>query len=109
MGSKAFSVRDLRQRSGELLRNAEEGHMALITKHGRPAILAIPFDDQLLELGVHRTLALKLFAERQLTLVQAAKAAGMVVEDFMDLLGQTGATTVDYSPAELDGELRTAL
>ena len=109
MGSKAFSVRDLRQRSGELLRNAEEGHLALITKHGRPAILAIPFDDQLLELGIHRALALKLFAERQLTLVQAAKAAGMVAEDFMDLLGQTGATTVDYSPAELDDELRAAL
>ena len=36
----------------------------MITKHGRPAILAIPFDDLLLELGVHRTLALKLFAER---------------------------------------------
>ena len=109
MTSKAFSVRDLRQRSGELLRNAEEGHMALITKHGRPAILAIPFDDQLLELGVHRTLALKLFAERQLTLVQAAKAAGMVAEDFMDLLGRIGATTVDYSPAELDDELHVAL
>jgi antitoxin (DNA-binding transcriptional repressor) of toxin-antitoxin stability system len=35
-----FSVRDLRTRSGDLLRDAELGQLALITKHGRPAILA---------------------------------------------------------------------
>ncbi len=40
-----FSARDLRQRSGELLKDAENGQLALITKHGRPAILAVPFDD----------------------------------------------------------------
>lgn len=39
-----FSVRDLRIRSGDLLRDAEEGRLAVITKHGRPAILALPFD-----------------------------------------------------------------
>jgi hypothetical protein len=32
-----FTVRDLRQRSGDLLRDAEQGRLALITKHGRPA------------------------------------------------------------------------
>ena len=47
-----FSATDLRQRSGELLRSAERGRLSVITKHGRPAILAIPFDDRLLSLGV---------------------------------------------------------
>ena len=46
-----FSARDLRQRSGELLREAEEGRLSLITKHGRPAILALPFDERLLQHG----------------------------------------------------------
>ena len=49
-----FTVRDLRQRSGELLRHAESGTLALINRHGRPALLAIPFDQYLLEHGVHR-------------------------------------------------------
>lgn len=40
-----FTVRDLRQRSGELLQHAESGTLAVITKHGRPALLAIPFDN----------------------------------------------------------------
>ena len=32
-----FIVRDLRQRSGKFLKDAENGRLALITKHGRPA------------------------------------------------------------------------
>ena len=40
-------------RSGDLLWDAELGQVALIAKSGRPAILAVPFDRQLLELGVH--------------------------------------------------------
>ena len=104
----SFSVRDLRQRSGELLRNAEDGRIAIVTKHGRPTILAIPFDDRLLDVGVHRALALQLFEERHLTLAQAAKVADLGVEDFMDLLGQAGVAAVDYQPSELDEERRAA-
>ena len=103
-----FSVRDLRQRSGELLRDAENGHIALITKHGRPAIIAVPFDTRLLDLGVHRALALHLFENRHLTLVQAAKLAAVTAEEFVDLLGKTGVPAVDYSPEELDDEISSA-
>ena len=103
-----FSVRDLRQRSGDLLKDAENGHVALITKHGRPAILAVPFDTRLLDLGVHRTLALHLFEHGHVTLAQAAKLAALSVEEFVELLSQAGVPAVDYSPDEIDEELRAA-
>ena len=103
-----FSVRDLRQRSGELLKDAEDGRLALITKHGRPAILAVPFDERLLDLGVHRALALHLFEKRQLSLVQAAKVAAVSAEEFVILLGEAGIAAVDYPPEELDEEVDTA-
>ena len=103
-----FSVRDLRQRSGELLKDAENGQLALITKHGRPAILAVPFDERLLDLGVHRALALHLFEIGQLTLVQAAKLATITAEEFVVLLGEAGIPAVDYPPQELDDEVNTA-
>ncbi len=61
-----FTVRDLRNRTGDLMRDAEEGKLSIITKHGRPAILAVPFDDRLLSFGVHRALAIRLFAAEQL-------------------------------------------
>lgn len=103
-----FSVRDLRQRSGKLLRDAENGRLALIAKRGRPAILAVPFDERLLELGLHRTLALGLFEKRQLTLVQAARLAGLGAEDFVVLLGEAGIPAADYPTGELDEELDAA-
>lgn len=103
-----FSARDLRQRAGELLKDAEEGHLALITKHGRPSILAVPFDGRLLDLGVHRTLALHLFEERHLTLARAAKLAAMTPEEFVALLGEAGVAAADYSPEELDQEISAA-
>ncbi len=103
-----FSVRDLRQRSGKLLKDAENGRLALITKHGRPAILAVPFDERLLELGLHRTLALRLFEKRHLTLVHAARLAGLSAEEFVVLLGEAGIPVADYPAEELDEEVSTA-
>lgn len=103
-----FTVRDLRNRSGDLLRDAESGRLAIITKHGRPAILAVPFDDRLLEQGVARSLAISLFESGQITLAQSAKIAGLPLEELIELLGKLGIPAVDYPPEELAGELVAA-
>ncbi len=100
-----FSVRDLRVRSGELLRDAEKGQLAIITKHGRPAILALPFDERLLQHGVARALALHLFEAGGITLARAAKLAEMSVEEFVELIGEAGIDAVSYPPEELDAEV----
>ena len=104
-----FSARDLRNKSGELLRDAEAGQISLITKHGKPAILAIPFDDRLIKQGVHRAMALHLFESHQLTLAQCAKLAGLSLEAFIELLGELGLPAVDYPPEELEEEMAVAL
>jgi prevent-host-death family protein len=103
-----FTVRDLRQRSGDLLRDAEQGKLSVITKHGRPAILAVPFDERLLSHGIHRTLALHLFEAGQLTMAQTAKLAGLPLEGFIELLGQVGIDAVTYPPEDLEDEIKAA-
>ena len=107
-GVNVFSVRDLRQHSGKLIKDAEQGQLSLITKHGRPTILAVPFDEKLLHLGLQHALALRLFEQQHLTLSQAAKLAAVSMEDFMALAGAAGVVVVDYPPEELDEELATA-
>ncbi len=103
-----FTVRDLRLRTGDLLRDAEAGKLSIITKHGRPTILAIPFGERLLALGIHRAMALDLYASGQATLAQAAKLADLSVETFIELLGQTGVPAVSYPSEELVEELEIA-
>jgi prevent-host-death family protein len=103
-----FTVRDLRLRTGDLLRNAEEGKLSIITKHGRPAILAIPFGERLLAHGIHRAMALDLYEAGHATLAQAAKLADLSVESFIELLGKAGVPAVSYAPEDLAEELENA-
>ena len=103
-----FTARDLRNLSGKLLKDAEAGQISLITKHGKPAILAVPFDRRLLETGVHRAMALHLFESRQLTMAQAAKIAKLSLEQFIGLLGEMNIPAVDYAPADLAEEFKAA-
>lgn len=102
-----FSARDLRNRAGGLLKDAEDGKISVITKHGRPAILAIPFDSLLLELGANRHLAVRLYAQRLLTLAQAAKLASLPIEQFLDVLGVSGVNVVDYPAKEVGADLES--
>ena len=103
-----FTVRELRLRSGELIREAEVGNISLITKHGRPTVLAIPFDERLLNQGVHRAMALHLFEKKQLTIAQAAKVAGLSLEEFLELLNDANIPAVDYPTADLEDDLAIA-
>jgi prevent-host-death family protein len=103
-----FTVRDLRNRPGDLMRRAEAGKVSIVTKHGRPAILAIPFDNRLLSFGVHRALAIRLFVADLLTLAQAARMAELPVELFLATLGQASVPAVRHDPEELAGEAEIA-
>ena len=58
-----FTVRDLREHTGQLIHGAEEGKLSLITKHGRPVFIAVPFSEDLLKLGLKQALAIKLPGE----------------------------------------------
>jgi len=102
---ESFSIRDLRERTGDLVRNAEEGKLAVVAKHGRPLFVAVPLDEDLLRAGVGVALAIQLFREGTLSLGKAAKLAGLTYEDMVDQLARMGLPVVDYAPAELDREI----
>jgi prevent-host-death family protein len=102
---ETFSIRDLRERTGELVREAEAGHLSLIAKHGRPLFVAVPMDENLLKEGVAIALAIQLFAQKTVSLGKAARLARLSVEDFIARLGAAGVPAVDYPPEEVDEEL----
>jgi len=45
---QTFTIRDLRDRTSELVRDAEAGKLSIVTKHGQPVFIAVPFDESLL-------------------------------------------------------------
>jgi prevent-host-death family protein len=104
-----FSARELRNNTGQLIKDAENGRLSIITKHGQPMILAVPFNSQLLNLGVNKSLALHLFEKKIVTLSQAAKISGLSIDEFLDILKGTDIDVVDYPENEVDTDLENIL
>ena len=102
---QTFTIRELRERSGDLSREAEEGRLALVTRHGQPLFVSVPFTDELLEAGVHTALAVSLFKSGEMPPARAAKLARMSLSQFLAHLSAQGIAVVDYEPAELEQEL----
>jgi prevent-host-death family protein len=102
---QTFTIRDLRDRTGELVREAEAGKLSVVTNHGQPVFVAVPFDEVLLKEGVSVALAVKLFDEEVVSLGRAAKLAGMSVPDFMDHLAELRIPVARPRPGELEQEL----
>ncbi|MDT8321810.1 MAG: type II toxin-antitoxin system prevent-host-death family antitoxin [Xanthomonadales bacterium] len=100
-----FTVRDLRERTGELIRDAECGKLSVITKHGRPVFVAVPFDELLIREGIGLALAVRLFQQAEISLGKAARLAGMERKQFMAELSGRGIPVTELSEGELKDEL----
>lgn len=101
-----FTVRDLRERTGELIRDAESGELSVITKHGKPVFVALPFDETLIKSGVILSLAIKLYRDEVISLERAAKLSGLGIAQFTQELTKQNIPVVRYSKDELDDELK---
>lgn len=100
-----FTVRDLRERTSELIRRAESGGLSVVTKHGKPVFIAVPFDETLLREDVWMALVIKLFDEECISLSRAAKLAGLSVSEMVDMLGWHGVAVIRPTEDELEREL----
>lgn len=102
---ETFTIRDLRERTGELVRGAKAGQLSLVTKHGVEVFVAMPFDEELLRSGVRVALAVKLFDDEVISLGKATKLAGVPYIEFVNHLGALKIPITRYAEDELEKEL----
>ncbi|MBU2713538.1 UPF0175 family protein [Zooshikella harenae] len=103
---KTIGIRRLRENPGLLTQWSQEGEYTLITNRSEPVSLSIPFNQALLDQGVQTNIAIKLFEDKVLTLVQAAKLARLSVETFLGKLSALNIPVVDLDETELDEDLK---
>lgn len=101
-----FSVRDLREHTGEIIHSAEAGHLAIVTKHSKPVFIAVPFNDVLIENGIHIAIAIEMYRERIISLGKAAKIAKCSIEEMIEKMAAFDIVVVDYDQKELEDELK---
>ena len=104
-----FNVRDLKERPSALVREAEKGHISLVTKHGHPVFITVPFSEDMLQMGLNKSLAISLLKAQHATLRQAAKLAHLSLEEMMTFASFSGVDLVDYASEELEQELKDEL
>ena len=92
---EAFAVRDLREHTGELVRNAESGAYSVVSKHGKPLFVALPFTDDLLKSGVNVALADKLVLQGELSVAAGAKLAKLPYAWYLQHLSLLGYSLLD--------------
>ncbi len=102
---ETYTVSDLRNRTDDLIRAAEAGKLSVITKHGRPVLVAVPFDELMLTEGAGVAIAIHLFDEERISLSRAARMAGRSVGEMIDLLGSYGIPVIRSTAEELKQEL----
>ena len=103
---QTFSIRELAEHAGDLGREVKAGHLSLITEQGKPLCVSVPFDEQMLQAGVHVAMAVNLFKSGDLTPGRAAVLAGMGYVEFLEYVSALGIPVVDYDPEELEHELK---
>ncbi len=104
MTIKTYSARELR--NSHFLK---DDSISVITSHGKPVKVAIPFDERMFGEGISRSLALNLVENHIITQVQGAKMAEMSLEPFLKLMAKFGIPAADMDAHELADDLKAFL
>lgn len=91
----------------ELRENAflNDNALSIITVHGVPVKVAIPFDDRMLKEGLTRAFALHLVENHLITPAKGAKMVNLSLASFLELMAQYKIPAALYSKGELKNEL----
>jgi len=100
-----FGIRELREKIGDYAHEAQAGAISVISRNGTPLTVNIPFDDMLIDLGAHKSLAIKFYQEEVLSLNKAARFAGVKMDEFIAMLGSAGINVLGDAD-ELENDLQ---
>ena len=97
---KTYSARDLRD--SQFLTDQS---LSIITSHGKPVKVTIPFNDLMYKEGISRSLALNLTENHLITQVQGAKMANMTLESFLKLMAEFKIPAASQTIDEINNEV----
>ncbi len=97
---QVIGIKELQTNPGKLTKAFREKDYLLITKHGQPLGLALPFEDGVMEQGLMPWYAIKGFQSGDFSLGQLSKALHKNQHETIKLLDSLGVPLADYDFAE---------
>ncbi len=97
---QVIGIKELQTNLSKLTKAFQERDYLLITKHGQPLGIALPFAEGVMEQGLMPWFAIKGFQNGDLSLGQPSKVLGKNQHETTKLLGLLGIPVADYDFAE---------
>ncbi len=100
MTVNTYTSREIREN-----RFLEDDAVSIVTSHGKPVKIVIPFNDRGFHEGVEKAVALYLVENHIVTQAKAAKIAGLSLSAFLVLMAKYCISAADQSEKEIREEL----
>ena len=97
---QTVGIKELKTNPSVLSKAFDRRDYLLITRRGQPIGIATPFDDQMLDFGYRKWLALRAFQAGDLSLGQVARVFEKDKQQMMQLLAEFGVPLADYDLQE---------
>ena len=97
---QVVGIKELQTNPGKLTQAFKQDDYLLITRHGQPLGLALPFADKVMDQGLIPWFAIKGFQNGDLSLGQLSKALQKNHHETIRFLGSLGIPIADYDFAE---------
>ena len=97
---QVIGIKELQTNPCKLTKAFQARDYLLITKHGQPLGVALPFAEGMMEQGLMPWFAIKGFQHGDLSLGQLSKALGKTQHDTIKLLDLLSIPIADYDLAE---------
>lgn len=93
---QVVGIKELQTNPGKLTKAFQQDDYLLITKHGQPLGLALPFAGHVMDHGLKPWFAIKGFQNGDLSLGQLSRALQKSQHETIKFLGSLGVPVADY-------------
>ena len=97
---QTVGIKELKTNPSILSKAFDRRDYLLITRRGQPIGIATAFDDQVLDLGYRKWIAIRSFQAGDMSLGQVARVFEKNKQQMMQLLGELGVPLADYDLQE---------
>jgi antitoxin (DNA-binding transcriptional repressor) of toxin-antitoxin stability system len=98
----SVAIRDLKNNPASMTKYLEAGESVFVTKHGKPLGITIPFSEEMLAMGMMKTIALEQYRQGLISVGKMAELMGIKKQEAVKLLSDLKIDWLGYTKSELD-------
>lgn len=101
----SVAIRDLKNNPTNMTKHLENGNSVFVTKHGKPLGITIPFSEEMLSMGILKSVALEEYKQGIISVGKMAEIMQIDKPQAIKLLNDLNIDCLDYTKEEIDAQM----